>query len=261
MLAALKLIHKHRRVLKAISLNEVRTKYVGTTLGIAWCFIYPLLFLGLYAVVYAFILKVRVADMSTVDYVLLVFSGLIPFLGFSEALGTGVSSVVANRGLIKNTLFPIELIPVRSVLSSSTTMLVGLALLLPALWYRHGFFASQLLLPVILCLQLIFSCGLIWLLSALNVFFRDLGQLVAVFILFLMLVSPIGYTVDMIPPRLMSLMYPNPLYYLIMLYRECLVQGTVPMTLFIIFTVTAVVFFMVGYYIFSRLKMVFLDYV
>ena len=261
MINAFKLIHHHRQILKAISINEIRSKYIGTTLGLAWCFIYPLLFLGLYAVVYTLILKVRVANMSTVDYVLLIFSGLIPFLGFSEALSTGVSSVVANRGLIKNTLFPIELIPVKAVLSSSTTMLVGLCLLLPILWFKHGFLASQLLLPVIIFLQLIFSCGLIWLLSALNVFFRDLGQIIAVVILFLMLISPIGYTIDMIPTQLMSLMYPNPLYYLIMLYRECLISGNIPIHLSIIFTIIALVFFVVGYYVFSRLKMVFADYV
>jgi lipopolysaccharide transport system permease protein len=254
-------MYQHRRILKAISLSEIRSKYIGTTLGLAWSFMYPILFLGLYAVVYTLILKVKLANMSTVDYVLLIFSGLIPFLGFSEALSTGVSSVIANRGLIKNTLFPIELIPVKAVLSSSTTMLVGLCFLLPILWFQHGFLASQLFLPVILFLQLTFSCGLIWVLSALNVFFRDLGQVISVIILFLMLISPIGYTTDMIPPKLISLMYPNPLYYLITLYRECLISGNIPIKPLEIFTVITFIFFTMGYYIFSRLKVVFADYV
>lgn len=261
MITGLRLLYRHRHILLATTLHDIKGRYAGTMLGLAWSVLYPLLFLGLYAFVFILIFQVRVGQLSNFEYVLLIFSGLIPFLGFSEALGSGVSSVVANKMLIKNTLYPIELIPVKAVLVGSLTMLVGLAMLLGVLWVRGSVHFSQLFVPVILSMQLLFTIGLIWLLSALNVFFRDLGQTISVIILFLMLVSPIAYTVDMIPPRLLPVMYLNPLYYLIMLYREAMVLGQVPVDLLLVFAIITAIVFWLGYYLFSRLKVVFADYV
>jgi lipopolysaccharide transport system permease protein len=260
-MSAIKFLFIHRQLLWSTTLNEIRGKYAGTLFGLLWTVIYPILFLGMYTVVYTMIFKVRVGDFTTFNYVLLIFSGLIPFLGFAEALGTGVGSVVENKNLIKNTLFPIELIPVKAVLSGSVTMLVGLVMLQSILWGRGTIYWSQLLVPFILILQILFSIGIIWLLSALNVFIRDLSQTIGVLILFLMLVSPIAYTIDMIPPQLMPLVYPNPLFYLIMLYRESMVQGHIPVILLMVFTILSVGIFLFGYFVFSRLKTVFSDYV
>jgi lipopolysaccharide transport system permease protein len=109
--------------------NDIHIKFKGTVFGSLWAIIYPLLFLSLYAVIYTMIYRIRVADYSNIDYVLLIFCGLVPFFGFSEALGNGVASIKSNMGLIKNTLFPIELIPLKVVLTSSVTMIVGLLML------------------------------------------------------------------------------------------------------------------------------------
>lgn len=226
-----------------------------------WSIIYPLIFLSLYAVVYILILRIKLQLFTPFEYVLLIFSGLIPFLGFSEALSTGVGSVISNRGLIKNTLFPIELIPVKAVLASSVTMMVGLVTLLAILFLRGHFHLTQLMIPIIIILQLIFTIGIVWLLSALNVFFQDLGQLIGIIVLFLMLVSPIAYTLDMVPESLLPLMYPNPLFYMIMLYRGSIIVNEIPWDLFFMFSIISATTFAVGYYVFSRLKPLFADYV
>jgi lipopolysaccharide transport system permease protein len=110
-------------------------------------------------------------------------------------------------------------------------------------------------------LQLLFTIGLIWLFSAVNVFIQDLGQMVAILILFLMLVSPIAYTHDMIPPELLPFMYPNPLYYLIMLYRDALFLGVVNLELLVDFTLISVGMLLAGGFVFTRLKPLFADYV
>jgi len=256
----LKFLHRYQDILWATTINEIKSRYAGTTFGLLWTVIYPILFLGMYALVYMMIFKVRLGMLSPADYVLLIFAGLIPFLGFAEALGAGVTSVVGNKGLVKNTLFPIELIPVKSVLASSVTMIVGLVLLLVVLWARGEFHITQLAVPFIFLLQIMFTIGLIWLLSAMNVFFQDLGQITSVVILLLMLVSPIAYTQDMIPANMMPIMYPNPLYYLIMLYRDCIVSGAVPINLLLVFSAMSIAIFSFGYALFSRLKKVFTDF-
>lgn len=251
----------HRHILWATTLSDIRGRFKGTLFGLVWTVLYPVLFLGLYAVVYTMIFRIRVADYGTTDYVLLIFCGLVPFLGFSEALGTGVSSVLSNKSLIKNTLFPVELIPVKAVFASSVTMIVGLLLLMGVLWSRGIFHSTQLLIPLVLVLQLGFTIGLIWLLSAINVFVQDLGQMVAIMILFLMLVSPIAYTQDMIPRELLPIMYPNPLYYLIMLYRDTAFLGVLRPELLGIFTLISASTLMIGGFVFTRLKPLFADYV
>ncbi|OZI72185.1 ABC transporter permease [Bordetella genomosp. 12] len=256
-----RLLWKHRHLLWATTLTDVRIRSSGTILGIVWTLLYPLMFLGLYAVVYTMIFKIRLGGFSTFEYVLLIFSGLIPFLGFSESLGSGVSCVLGNKGLVKNTLFPIELIPVKTVLASSVTMLVGLSLLLIVLWANGIVHPTQLLLPIIILLQLIFTVGLIWLLSAINVFVPDIAQTVSIMTLFLMLVSPIAYTHSMIPAAVLPFMYLNPLYYLIMLYRDAVFLGDFPLSMLLTFTLIACGFFTLGGYVFSRLKPLFADYV
>ncbi len=251
----------YSRMLLNTTLTEIRAKYSGTFLGMIWVVLYPVLFLGLYSVVYIMIFQVKVGHLTTVEYVLLIFSGLIPFLGFSEALSAGVVSIQSNKALIKNTFFPLELIPIRTVLSSSSTMLVGVIILQLLLWFRGVVHPSQMLLPVILIIQLIFTVGFVWMLAALQVFIRDLGQSVSIFILFLMFASPIAYTVDMVPSSLMPLMYCNPLYYLIMLYRGSMVEGAVSVPCLVTFTGISLLMLWLGYYVFSRLKSVFSDYI
>lgn len=255
------IIWRHSHVLWATAITDIRSRFVGTVFGAAWIVLYPLLFLGLYAVVYTMIYRIRVAEFGTLDYVLLIFCGLVPFLGFSEALGSGVGSVLGNKGLIKNTLFPIDLIPVKTVLASSVTMLVGLIMLLIVLWSRGIVHSTQLAIPLIFLLQIIFTVGLIWILSAVNVFVPDLSQMVGVLILFLMLVSPIAYTQEMIPKELVPFMYPNPLYYLIMLYRDAVFLGVIRLDLLGIFAVISFSTLFLGGFIFSRLKPLFADYV
>lgn len=261
MWAAMQLLIRHRRVLAMATWNEIRGRYAGTALGMVWTVLYPVLFLAVYAAVVMLVFRVRPGGSTTADSVLLIFAGLIPFFGLSEALGQGVGSVLANRNLVKNTLFPIELIPVRATLTGSLTMLVCLGVLHVALWSRGVVHPSQALTPVIVLLQLLFTVGLIWPLAALNVFLRDLGQVVAILILLLMVASPIAYTPDMVPDALMPLMYVNPLYYLIQLYRGCLVQGEVPAQALLIFGILSAGIFWAGYRVFMKFKQLFADYV
>lgn len=252
---------RHRHVLFATTLNEIRARYSGTLLGLTWAAAYPFLFLGLYATVYAYVLGVRIESMGPVDYVLLVFTGLIPFIGFSEALTMSVSSVVANKHLLRNTLFPIELLPVKAVLASSLSMSIALLGLLAAFWIQGRFAAAQLGIVPVFLLQIAFSVGLAWVLSALTVFFRDIAQIVGIIVLFLMIISPIGYTSAMIPGPLKALAYGNPLYYIIEMYRQIFFEGRLSPSLFGGFALATAVLFTAGYALFTRLKPVYVEYV
>ena len=260
-IVAFDLIYRHRHILYATSVMDIRTRYIGTLFGIVWAGLYPFLFLGIYASVYAFILGIRFGELTPFQYVLLVFSGLIPFIGFSEVLGASVSAVVGNKQLIRNTLFPVELLPVKSVIASSLSMTISLVGLILALWLSGNFSATQFLIAPVFVLQIMFFIGIAWLVSALNVFFRDIGQFVGVLVLFIMIISPIGYTREMIPHQIAPLVYANPLFYTIEVYRQILLFHTLSPSFLIIYTILAVGTFWLGFVLFTRLKPVFAEYV
>ncbi len=261
-LKPLQLIFAHRRMLLATTWNDLRAKFAGSVLGMAWLVIYPLLLLATYAVVNIFILKVRVGAQFTspLEYILLIFCGLIPFIGFSESLSNGVSAVTGNASLIKNTLFPIDLIPVKTVLTSQGTQVVGMALLLVSLACLQKLSFATLLLPAIWAAQILFTIGLIWILSSVNVFMRDLQSMINVVNMILMMISPIAYTEEMIPNELRPYLRLNPLYYLIRSYQCVLMLGEVPpMSVLATLFGMAVLMFFTGYLFFRQMKKVFVD--
>lgn len=253
---------RHRSMLYQTTINEVKTRHAGSVLGLLWLFIYPLLFLGTYAVVYLYIFKIRFPTLSSNEYVALIFCGLIPFLGFSEGLSYGVASVVASSNLIKNTLFPIELVPVKAVFVGQATQVVGMGLLLIVLAIIGKLSIwSPLFLVVWIC-QLLFSMGLIWILSSLNVYIRDIQNIVAVLTLILMMLSPIAYTEAMVPAGMKPFLAINPLYYIIISYQSVLMLHEFPPARIVIPLISMSIFFFIGgFWFFSQMKKVFSDHV
>jgi lipopolysaccharide transport system permease protein len=255
------LLWRHRGLLWQTTRNDVRARYAGSILGLAWLIAYPLVFLGTYALVYIFIFKVRFPGLfDSNEYVVLIFCGLIPFIGFAEALSLGVVAVTSNSNLIKNTLFPIELIPVKAVLTSQCTQIAGIGLLLIAVGAMGRLTWWALMLPAVWLLQLMFTMGVIWILSSLNVIMRDLQAIIGVVILILMMGSPIAYTVEMIPANLRPLLGVNPLYYMIISYQDVLMMGRWPSNevLWVLLGIS-VLSFWGGYWFFGRMKKVFVD--
>lgn len=254
-------LFKYRKIIYTTTIHDLKSKNAGSILGYTWLFLYPVLFLGLYAVVYLLIFKIRLNIMSPYEYVLLIFCGLIPFLSFAESLGRGVGTVTSNSNLIKNTLFPIEFIVVNIVLSSQIILIVGFSILTIIMIYLDKIGLNYLFLIYIFILQLLFTIGLVWILSAINVFFKDLGQIIGIIVLMLMMISPIAYTQDMIPESMKICLYFNPLYYMIILYQKVFMYNQVDYKLLSIFTIISLIHFIGGYYVFTKLKGIFNDYI
>ncbi|MBN1866080.1 ABC transporter permease [Candidatus Sumerlaeota bacterium] len=257
------LLTKHRAMLCRTTWNEIKARYAGSILGLAWLVFYPLLFLGVYSVFIYILMGKRAGDLSDpalIDQVLLVFCGLIPFIGFAEGLAGGVVSVTQNANLIKNTLFPIELVPVKAVLVGQCTQVVGTAMLLVCLAVFGKLTIWVLVLPLVWLLQIALSVGVAWILSSLNVYFRDLQNIVGVVTLMLMLISPIAWKAVDIPASVLPWMMFNPLYYVIVACQQCLLLGRFPDPILLeVLGVLAVLVFFGGYAFFRRMKRVFAD--
>lgn len=252
----------HRRLLMRVARNELAARYAGSLLGIGWVIIAPALILLIYATIYLEIFRVRVTGLSPAEYVVYILSGLVPFLSASEAISVGVSSVVANKAVLNNTVFPIDLAPAKAVVTSQGTMAVGMAAVVAGAAGTGRLHWTILLLPVIWALMLAWLLGLVWLLSLLNVVFRDLQTLVTALLMIMLVASPFAYTPDMVPERLRPILALNPFAYFVVAYQQVVVLGIVPSVLhWLGLALLAGGFLWLGSWFFDRAKLSLIDYV
>jgi lipopolysaccharide transport system permease protein len=248
-------------VLWTLTMIECRRKYAGSILGVLWYPLYSMLLLGSYCFLYLVVFRVRYRELGTYEFVLFVFSGLIPYLGFSEAVSMGLGSVKANIALLRNAVFPIELVPVKHVLAAMVGLFSSLGVLvlmiLPTT-YRGW---HMLYLPVPLASLLLFTVGVIWVLSAVAVVVPDIAQIVNIALLLFMFVSPIGFSIDLVPPQARVLVLLNPLSYLIEAFRYALIGLRVtPLWYDGVFLAAAGVLAVLSGSFFRRMSPIFSDY-
>lgn len=260
MLKPFQALWKNRYIIRQTTANDIKSRYAGSLLGIVWAVLYPLLFLGAYAFVYVFIFNARFEFMQPQEYVILIFCGLVPFIAFQDAMSAGTSCVVTNAGLMKNTMFPIEFVPVKTVLAALPMQFSGLGLAIIALVVMGRFTPFIFLVILIVFMQILFNIGMVWILSSIDVFFRDLQNVIGIIIMLLMMTSPIAYPTEFVPENLRFIVKLNPMYYIISCYQDVLMMGRFPRAeVFFPFIIMMAILFIGGYHFFIRLKRVFAD--
>jgi len=252
----------HRSILWRVARSELAARYAGSLFGVGWAFFTPLLMIAIYAVVYLLIFRVQVPGLSAGQYVVLIFAGLVPFLMTNEAIGAGVGSVIANKAVLSNTVFPIDLAPAKAVLISQLTMTVGMTAIVIAAAFVGTLTWTAVLVPLVWVLHLMALTGVVWMLSLVNLVFRDLPNLVTLLLMMMMIASPIAYTPEMVPSALKPLLAANPLAYFVTAYQQMLVLGHPPsFWLSVVLVLMSVGLFTVGGFFFARTKSVLIDYV
>lgn len=222
----------------------------------------PLLVLAIYAVVYLQVFRVRVPNLTPAGYIFYVFCGLVPYLVCAEAIGQGVISVIANKAVLNNTVFPIDLTPIKPVLGTQVVMATGLAVVLAGAIATVGLHVTLVLLPVVWLLNILWLMGVNWILSVLNVMFRDLQNVITAVLMAMLVASPIAYTPAMVPPALKLVLDLNPFAYFVIAYQQVIMLGTWPsVPRAIVLVVMSTATFAFGAWFFARLKRVVVDYV
>lgn len=257
----LEIIWRYRRLLASITRVELAKRHAGSVLGMAWVVLQPALLLSVYLFIYLVVFKIRFPGFSRFDYVLYVFCGLVPYLGFMEALTTGALSIKQNMHLVKNVMMPIELIPVRSVLVGMASQFVSIGLVLLLLIGDRALTWHVLWLPAVVVLQVLWLVGLTWILSSITVALPDVTYFVNLFVFLLMFVSPIGFKPDMVPPNVAFVIYLNPIYYMTEMYRASMLYGQWPPPgVAAVYIVMCLATFALGSIFFARFKGVLTDY-
>ncbi len=247
---------RYRELLLSLVEKEFKAKYKGTVFGFLWSLVVPVIMVLVYWFAFGYLMKTAIEDFPA--YLL---SGLLPWVFFQGSLMGGVTSITSNSSLIKKIYFPRELLPISAVLFNMIHFLLSFLILIPAvlLFGRPFHMEFYLLLPLILLLHLMLTVGIVLLVSAWNVFFRDVQHLLEVLLLAWFFMTPIIYSYAHVEGALkgplLVLYNLNPVVGIIELYH-CVFYGAVPPGAGTVLQsiASALIWFGVGYTVFKRLE-------
>lgn len=242
--------------------RELELKYKTTVLGVLWLVLQPILMLCVYTLVFSGIFKARwVGAQNPGDFALMLFAGLIPFAFLSEILVTSPSMIVGQPNFVKKVVFPLPILVTMKVAAAMITALLSLLILLAAqLIFSEPPTIKVLLAPVILLEMVPMLLAIGWILSALGVYLRDIGQFVGILSSVLLFLSPIFFPPSAMPKVASGLIAFNPLVTPIGQLRAATL-GHEPLDLSVLGNhfVISIIAAMLAYALFKRLSRGFAD--
>ena len=252
---------RYRELFYFLAWRDILVRYKQTVIGIAWSVLRPLLTMLVFTVVFG-----RLARLSNegVPYPILVFSAMLPWQYFSNAMQESSNSLIAESRLISKVYFPRLIVPASSVIVSAVDFLISLALL-GLLMLGYSFVPSWtfLFMPFFFLLATLAALGAGFWLSALNVKYRDFRYIVPFLVQFGLYVSPVGFSSSVVPERWRLLYSLNPMVGVIDGFRWC-VQGTASSLYlpgFLISAAISVLAFFSGVWFFRRTERFFADFI
>lgn len=257
-------IQRNRSLILDMTRREIKKKYQGTFLGLAWSFISPLLMLSVYTFVFAVVFKSRwgmTGDESRIDFAITLFAGLIVFGIFSESLNQSPALIIGNPNYVKRVIFPLEILSIISVLSilfnAAMSVLVLLAM---QLIFKNSLPFTIVFFPLVVLPIIFLSLGVSWLFSALGVYIRDIGQILGFLTTILFFTSAIFFPASALPENYQTFIKLNPLVLLIEQSRNVLIYGVMPdwASLGILFVVSSLTAW-AGYWWFQKTRKGFAD--
>ena len=255
------LLTRHRELTLEMTKREITDRYLGQVFGALWAIGHPLVLMGVYVFLFAFVLKVKIGGTHEMplDYTTYLLSGLIPWMTFQESMAKGAVAIVSNASLVRQVVFPIEILPVKAVLASLTTLGVSLFFVISyVLIVHHSIPWTYALLPLLVFLQILAMIGLSYVLSSVGTYFRDLKDFVQIFGLVGLYIVPIVYLPEQVPRVFRPLLYVNPFSYAIWCYQDALYYGRLEhWWAWIIFLIWSIGVFYAGYRIFRKVKSLF----
>jgi lipopolysaccharide transport system permease protein len=217
-------IWAYRELFAILAWRDVAVRYKQTVIGIAWAVVRPFLTMVVFTVVFG-----RLANLPSeglTPYPIMVFAGMLPWFLFSTILGEASGSLVANANLVGKVYFPRIIIPCAVAVVGLIDFAINLAVLFGLmLWY--GYFPSwrMLLLPGFVGLAVLASLGPAFVLTALNIKYRDFRFIIPFIVQFGLYVSPVGFSSAIVPVGWRFWYSLNPIVGVIDGFRWCILGG------------------------------------
>jgi len=202
-------LYRYRELFYFLSWRDILVRYKQTVIGIAWAVIRPFLTMFVFTIVFG---KLAKLPSEGAPYPILVFSAVLPWQFFANALSETSNSLIGNANLISKIYFPRLIIPASSVITSFVDFLIsGIILVALIIWYQFVPGWRVMTLPFFVAISFAASigCGL-WL-AALNVKYRDFRYIIPFIVQFGLFISPVGFSSSIVPAKWRLLYSLNPM--------------------------------------------------
>jgi len=253
-----RILVRFRPLVLEMARRELFEQYAGQMLGRVWAVVHPLFLIGLYVFVFAVVFKTKIGGTyeMPLDYTTYLLAGLIPWLSFQQSMMRSCSTLISSANLVKQVVFPIEVLPAKSVLASLLPQLVGLVVLLGYVLWNYGLPpATYLLLPMLIAAQLLAMTGLAFALAVISAYLRDTKDVVQVMCIMGIYLMPVVYLPAWVPSLFKPILYINPFSYMIWCYQDALYFGRFEHPwAWVVFFSGSILIFILGYRVFRRLK-------
>lgn len=249
---------RYRGLLYALTVREVKVRYKQSLLGIGWAILQPLVLMLIFTLIFSMLTTM---PSDNIPYPIFSYSALLPWTFFATSINFTSQSIVNNAALIKKIYFPRELFPISGILAAFVDFAIAAMIFLGMMFfYKVPFTTNLLFFPAIFLIQIIFTLGVSFFLSAINVYYRDIRYAVPLGVQIWMYASPIIYPISLIPERLRTLYMLNPMASIIDSYRNVFIKGIAPDFYYLdIAALVSLILFFLCYIYFKRIEMTFAD--
>lgn len=250
-------------LLKELVKRDISGRYKDSMMGGVWAFVAPLIMLAVYTFVFSMVFQARWGDSGTskTAFALNLFIGIILHGVLAESMSRAPSLMQQHASYVKKIIFPLWLLPMVPVISGTFHALISLIVLLLAVLLFQGLWPWQtLFLPFVFLPIVFFALGLAWLIAGIGVYFRDITQIMPMFITIMMFMAPIFYPASAIPEQYRSWLLLNPLTYAVEMGRGALFIGQLPsLSAYLIYLSAAVLSAAAGLWFFNKVRKGFAD--
>lgn len=244
-------VYRYRRLVWVIATGDFKARYKNSVMGYFWSLLEPLFMLTVLWLVFTNLMKLQVEH-----YQLFLLLGMVMWNFYCKATQAGLNAIIGKPGLVQKVFFPREVLVVASCITASLMSLfesmIFVAFFVVA-WVPLS--RNVLFLPVLLAIFFMFALGSSFIVSALNVYYRDTQFFWAVILQAGFFLSPILYPLDIFPPLMKEVLMLNPIAQIIIGARNVVLYSTAPsITGTGYASVASVVMLVVGYWVFVRME-------
>ena len=256
MIQSLKDIFFYKEMIRNLIRKDLRGRYKGSLLGFFWTILNPILQLVVYTFLFSLVLRTGIDK-----YYLFLFVALVPWLFFSSCLVGGSGIILGQKDLVKKIYFPLEVLPIAHVCSNFVNMLLSfIVIFVVVIFAGNGITTAILYLPIVMIVEFVLCLGVAFITSAITIYFRDMEQILGILGMAWMYLTPIMYSVDMVPVEFHNIFLINPMSPIILAYRSILYYGQAPeITVLIHGLLLGLVVLVIGFVLFHKLKRRFVE--
>jgi lipopolysaccharide transport system permease protein len=241
----------YKDLILVLTQKEIKIRYKNSVLGYFWSILHPLAFAFVFFIAFKIVMRIQIEN-----YTLFLLSGLFPWQWLANSVGTAPGIFIGNASIIKKVNFPRNIIPLVVVLQNMLHFILSIPVIVLFIFiYNKTPYAFWLYaIPLLLFLQFVITYFLSLLISSINIFFRDMEKLTVIAMMLFFYMTPIIYSVQMVPERFRHLIIIHPFAPLMINWRNIFLYGTINTGYLISSIIYAIFFSVIGYAVYKKLS-------